>query len=252
MILRVIGTGSKGNCYLLEADKGSLMLDAGMRWSATLNGLPNGLKNVNGCLITHEHKDHCLSALELLGRGIDCYMSEGTAKAIIQGAERPFLKGLKQPTQLPACQPLSIPPFTVMPFNTEHDAVEPYGFLIRYEPTGETIVYATDTFFVRYQFPGVHYWIIECNYTNNLAETLLETGNDALYKRLMKSHMSLERLVDLFAANDLTKTRNIVLVHLSDSRSDEDLMVKTISEATRNTTHAAHNGDVIKLGETPF
>ena len=105
-----------------------------------------------------------------------------------------------------------------MAFQTEHDAAEPCGWLIRYDPTGETAVYATDTYYLRHTFPGVHYWIVECNYTESILQRQLEEGDldGKLRTRLLTSHMSLRRLCDALEANDLTELRAIVLIHLSE------------------------------------
>lgn len=141
-----------------------------------------------------------------------------------------------------------------MPFETQHDAAEPLGYLVRHEATGETAMYATDTYYLRYTFPGIHYWIIECNYCDEILEQSVQDGTiDAgLRGRLLSSHMSLRRLKDALAANDLRTTAKIVLVHLSDSRSDEQRMVREIEEQTGIDTVAASNGMSIDLSLTPF
>ena len=64
--------------------------------------------------------------------------------------------------------------------------------------------------------------------------------------------MSLRHLKEALLANDLSKTLKIVLVHLSDSRSDEQRMVKEIREATGIETIAASNGMSIPLQLCPF
>ena len=71
--------------------------------------------------------------------------------------------------------------------------------------------------------------------------------------RLKTSHMSLRRLLDTLRANDLTKTRAIVLVHLSDARSNERAMVEAIKEATLiDNVVAASDGMTIPLDLVPF
>ena len=65
--------------------------------------------------------------------------------------------------------------------------------------------------------------------------------------------MSLRRLCDALEANDLTETRAIVLVHLSDERSDEKQMVETIkATAGIEDVWAAEAGKTYKLNLTPF
>lgn len=254
MELRVIGTGSQGNAYLLQADRSSLLLDAGLPPRVILAALARP-EQVAGCLITHEHMDHIRAAPTLMARGIPCYASQGTWNAFFteHGAAVPFN----------ACHTVSakkrdhIGDFAVMAFDLRHDAAQPVGYLIRHEPTGETLLYATDTRYLPYTFPGVHHWLVECNYCDDRLNALIDPnahGQAALVfrRRLRESHLSLERLKSALAHNDLSTTRRIILCHLSDQRSDEARMVREIADLTGVETLAAHCGDVIPLSVTPF
>ena len=176
-------------------------------------------------------------------------MSRGTAEAILCGDELPRFEIAQEQ------KPREFGLFVVLPFGVQHDAREPMGFLIRHRATGETALYATDTYYLRFTFTCVHYWIVECNFTERLLQAQLERGelSARLYNRLTRSHMSLRRLVDALHANDLTDTRAIVLVHLSDERSDEREMVDTIRNETGiDSIFAANAGDVIPLELHPF
>ena len=248
MKLKVIGTGSGGNAYLLNAGRSSLLLDAGLPLRKIIRAVPDW-KSLQGCLITHEHQDHAKSAAAIAEMGTPTYMSSGTARAIqASGSLTPFN----------AVQMLSafhVGGFTALAFEAQHDASEPCGYLIRFDPTGETAIYATDTYYLRQTFPGVHYWIVECNYVDEFIDTQQEDGeiSAAMRHRLKTSHMSLRRLLDTLRANDLTKTRAIVLVHLSDARSNERAMVEAIKEATLiDNVVAASDGMTIPLDLVPF
>ena len=249
MRLQVIGTGSSGNCYALHAGGRILLLDAGLPVRQMIRAIPNWGR-VIGCLVTHEHGDHAKSAAHLTQLGIPVYMSKGTDEAI------PREDGcLTKFNRLQALSPVSVGEFTVLAFEAQHDAAEPFGFLVRYNPTGETLVYATDTYYLKHTFPGVHYWVVECNYVEELIDAQTEDGelSAALRRRLKKSHMSLRRLADALQANDLSKTRAIVLVHLSDERSDERAMVKIIREVSGiEEVTAAAAGMEIPLELNPF
>ncbi len=248
MKLHVISTGSAGNCYILEAGTSSLILDAGLPVRQIIRAIPDW-GSVVGCLITHEHGDHAVSAEAVAGMGVKTIASEGTAEALRK-------EGCL--TQLNAIQMLSavrLGDFTVMAFETQHDAAQPCGYVVRYEPTGETVLYATDTYYLSRTFPGIHYWIVECNYIDEVLDSQQSDGEltEALRNRLKKSHMSLRRLADVLKANNLEKTRAIVLVHLSDERSDERAMVKAIKEVTGiEEVVAAAAGTTIPLELNPF
>jgi phosphoribosyl 1,2-cyclic phosphodiesterase len=153
-----------------------------------------------------------------------------------------------------AAKAFTVGQFTVYPFKTEHDAADPVGFLISYKPTGERLLYATDTFYLRYAFKGVHYMLIECNYCHSIARTRFLNGEIAkpLYDRLMTSHFSLDHLKDFLEASDLTATRHIVLVHMSEGNSDERRMVREVHGLTNIPTTAAVAGLRLELELYPF
>lgn len=126
--------------------------------------------------------------------------------------------------------------------------------MIRCRFTGETLLYATDTYYLRNTFPGVHYWIVECNHCRAIMDAQYEKGlmDSAMRRRLITAHMSLERLLEALKANDLSKTRKIVLIHLSDERADEAEMVERVGAFTGIPTVAARDGMEIDLELTPF
>ncbi|MDR1692842.1 MAG: MBL fold metallo-hydrolase [Oscillospiraceae bacterium] len=246
MTLDIVATGSGGNCYLLAAGRDTLMLDCGVSYKRIQNALGYDASRVTGCLVTHEHNDHTRALGDLARAGIDCYMTRGTADA----------KGVSGHRIHPvtAGRAFTAGRFTAYPFQTEHDAAEPVGFLLSYEPTGERLLYATDTFFLRYAFKGVHYFMVECNYCKGIASTRYLNGELAkpLYDRLLASHFSLDHLKDFFRACDLTAARQIILVHLSDGNSDERRMVREIQSVTGVATAAAAAGQRHELTLTPF
>ena len=247
MKLQVIGTGSQGNCYILRSGEDAIMLDAGLPIKRIVTAA-RGLRGVCACLITHEHGDHIKAARELAWWGVDVYATPGTLEA----AE--IDPNMARIHRIEYLKPLEVKGYTVLPFQTQHDAQQPCGFLIRSCSTGETLLYATDTYYLRNTFPGVNYWLIECNYCNDTLAEMLDSGeiDTAMRNRLLVSHMSLDRLKATLQANDLSQTRTIVLCHLSDARSDEKRMIREVAQAAGCDTIAAHNGESIELELTPF
>ena len=247
MLLHVISTGSCGNAYLLKNGEASLLLDAGLpllrivRSIRTMNGL-------QGCLITHEHGDHVQAAKGLASWGIDVYATAGTLSASSIPLSTPRVNVVEY------LKPIEVGAFTVLPIPVQHDAEQPCGYLIRANTTGETLLYATDTYYLRNTYPGVNFWLVECNYCDDIAKQQLDSGEipEAMRNRLLGSHMSLRHLKETLAANDLTQTRKIILCHLSDGRSDEKRMVAEISAVAGKETIAASNGMIVDLSLTPF
>ena len=245
MELLVIGTGSRGNMYVLMEKEQRLILDAGMPVRLMIRAM-NGIHGIEGCLVTHEHQDHVCGAPDLMGYGIDVYATPGTIEKAGLNGER--CRTVRMGTMF------SLPHFLVLPFPTRHDAQEPCGFLIRHIDTGITILYATDTYYLPNKFPLVNFWLVECNYSDEIVREQEQTGmiEKALLNRLRRSHMSLARLKETLSANDLSVTRKIVLLHLSDGRSNEKQMVSEITELTGIETVAADAGLIIPLDMEPF
>lgn len=82
MKLKVLASGSSGNCYLLQLKNETLILECGIRYKQILEGLNFDLEKVVGCLVTHEHKDHSKAITDLNKSGIDVYASKGTFESL--------------------------------------------------------------------------------------------------------------------------------------------------------------------------
>lgn len=245
MKLQILGSSSKGNCYLLHGSKSILMLECGVHIKEIKKALNFNLTNVCGCLCTHEHKDHSKSARDMLSNGIDFYASKGTIDGIkVQGHRVNIVKAEKQ---------FKIDEFLILPFETKHDAIEPSGFLIQDTNTKEKLLFATDTFYIKYKFKGLNYIMVECNYIKEILDENIELGliPQSLQIRLLKSHFSLDNVKEFLKANDLSKARKIILLHLSDGNSDAERMKSEVEELTGIETVIAEKGTV-ELELFPF
>src|SRR5690554_6764762 len=79
--IQVLASSSRGNCYRITDGKTSLLLECGIKFKQIQVGLQFRLSEIVGCLVSHEHKDHCVAVQDVMRAGIDCYMSAGTAAA---------------------------------------------------------------------------------------------------------------------------------------------------------------------------
>ena len=82
MILKVIGSGSKGNCYILENKTEVLILECGVHFDEVKEAMNYDLQKVCGILITHEHKDHCKGVPDALTNGMNVYATKGTIEGM--------------------------------------------------------------------------------------------------------------------------------------------------------------------------
>lgn len=247
MKLKVLGSSSAGNCYLIEASsEDKLILDAGINFKNIQKEINFDFKGIHGVLVTHEHMDHLKYAPNFALNGMNIYASKGTfAKLKLEGHRFKVIKALQQ---------FSIGNFIILPFDTQHDAAEPLGFLIQYKPTGEKLLYATDTYYIKYKFSKLNYLLIECNYIKEIAKKNTNNGliNKTRYSRLLESHFSLENVLEFLKSNDLSCVKNIILCHLSDTNSNQDMMQNKVYDATKIKTTIAKPGLNLELKLYPF
>ena len=198
MKMKILASGSKGNSYILESPTGSLLIEAGIPWKNILQGLEYDIRQVVGCLCTHEHKDHSKAILDVAKAGIDVYTSQCTIDALCLKHYR--LNAITNKEQF------QVGDFTIVSFDTEHDAEDPRGFLVQYIPTGERLLFITDTYYSKYRFPGLNYICIECNYIKDTLDANIANGyvDEAMKPRLLQSHFSLEHVKNFLRANDFT------------------------------------------------
>lgn len=247
MNLKVIGTGSTGNAYILSNGDEALLIECGVNINDIKKALDFDYSKVVGCIVTHEHGDHYQSIQKVLNLGINVYASEGTFKCTkfpSSGHRRKIIKSKQQ---------FTIGNFTILPFDIKHDVNEPLGFLINHPDCGRTL-FMTDTVYSKYVFPPLNNIIVEVNYESDIINTKFgsNSNKEFLRNRILRSHFSLANCKDMLSANDLTQVNNIVLIHLSDSNSNEKQFQKEVADLTGKNVTVASNGMTINFGKTPF
>lgn len=226
MNITVIASGSSGNAYRIDDGETSLLLDAGIPLKLIKQALNFRVRDLGGCLITHAHGDHAKAAGDLAKAGVDIYTSRGTLDACrLTGHRMKAVEALKE---------INIGTFAVLPFDVQHDAPEPLGFLMTSRSTGEKLLYFTDTYYLKYRFTGLTHIMGECNYSMDIIEQSVRNGYipPELVPRLIKSHMSLDHFLDLLRANDLRKVKQIYLLHLSNNNSDAGRFKEAVQRLT--------------------
>ena len=212
-------SSSSGNLYELVSGESALMLECGLPIKDIKKYFNFDFSRVDGCLLSHEHGDHAKAAKDIMAAGVDLYCSQGTTEALsLSGHRLHTVQGQKA---------FKIGSWQILPFDTQHDCASPLGYLI--SDGNEKILFATDTYFIKWRFQGLNIIAIECNYAIELIPPDL---NFTRKKRLMESHMGLHTCLDFFRANDLSAVREIHLLHLSDEHSSEELFTNEIQKLT--------------------
>lgn len=239
MILKVLGSSSQGNCYILENEKEALIIEAGVRFVELKKALGFDIRKVSGCLITHQHNDHAKYIKAMVESGFPTLAPEEVWRAKGVTGSRAYCiergKGYR------------FGRFKVLPFDACHD-VPCVGYLIDHPETGR-IMFLTDSCMCEYVFPGLNQVMIECNYSDAKLVEAINAGRTlpSQRERLMTSHMELNTCKGFLCANDLTNVANIILLHLSDNNSDEKHFVSEIERQTGKVVYAAHTGLEIEL-----
>lgn len=210
-----------------------LGIEAGLPFREYRRLLGFGVTSLAGVLCSHSHGDHARAVKQLLKAAVDVYASAGTFNALgVEGSHRAHIIASRRPAQIGA--------WKVLPFDIPHDAPEPLGFLIE-GPSGDRLLFATDASYLPYRFERLNMIALEVNFSlEELSRRVLAGAVDPLVAgRTIRNHASLERALETLKANDLSKVREIHLLHLSSGNASEVEFKRAVQEATGIPTYVA-------------
>lgn len=236
MKLRVVGSGSSGNGYLLTDGAGrSLLLEAGVHPDDVCRAMGFDTVGLVGVLASHAHKDHAAYVGHYAARG----------RKVLAPQDVFVSAGLPVGGNCVAVEPMhgyALDAFRVFPFDVTHD-VPCVGFVIEHSEMGK-LLFATDTMMVKYRFKGLNHVMLEANYSDALLDGNVDGGfvHGAMRSRLMTTHMSLENAVDMLTSNDLSGVNEVVMIHLSDSNADAAKFSGRVAAATGKPVYVARKG----------
>lgn len=231
-ILKVLGSSSDGNSYILECNEEALVIELGVKWSEILKALNYDLNKIVGCLSSHRHQDHSLSIPNAIKYAVDVYSCADVQT--IHSNVKVLSKGVK--TQIGG--------FKVQPIDMFH-SVECYGFLIEHKDCGR-IVFCTDTNNIPYRFKNIQHFIVEANYD---ADIVLSAALSAKCNSSQsENHMEIDDTIDFLKNSVDVNTNSITLVHLSNGNSDEKKFRERVrAELGFNNVYIADKGMQIEL-----
>lgn len=211
----VLGSGSSGNCLVIEAEGERLLVDAGMgpnRAAKRMRGLGADLVTSRpplGIVVTHEHGDHAAQALPLaraLRAPIVAHGGIALERARPPVVVRPYAPG----------RPLPLGPFVVEAFVVPHDAPQ---VALRISAGGCRFAIATD---LGDAPRGLGAFLRCCDLVfleSNYCPSLLESGPypPRLKRRVggPLGHLANEQTAQLAASLEDSRVSRLVLVHLS-------------------------------------
>jgi len=234
ILIDVLASGSSGNCYRIDNGKTVLLLECGTSVKKIRQGLKFKLQDVAACLVTHCHLDHALAAKDMLKAGITVMTSDGTANAL--GIAEEFNCTILEPMKQK-----QVGTWLVLPFPVQHDAAEPFGFLLKNLEDGDKLLFITDAAQIPGTFQGISHMMIEANYCPQILADNSASGrvNKTMADRVRFSHLSIDDVLEFVKAMDKSSLKEIHLLHGSDANSDSADFRRRVAAATGVPTFVA-------------
>lgn len=227
MRVSVLSSGSKGNVTYLETKNKKFLLDAGRNYKYIDEALKNinvDIKTIDYVIISHDHSDH-ISALKTL-------IAKTKATIILSQKQFYQITDLHEYSHILVCEDeLLIDDVLITSFKSSHDAVDSRNFVIAED--GVKVGYITDTGYINTK---------NFKYLKNLDLYLFESNHDIellqhgpypawLKKRVLSDDGHLSNKAAAFYLTKLIgdKTKEIVLIHLSETNNLEDIALETVN-----------------------
>jgi phosphoribosyl 1,2-cyclic phosphodiesterase len=213
-----IYSGSSGNLFTVTAANGKrILIECGVTWSKLQKALDFNLKGIEGCLVSHQHKDHSKAIKNVMTAGINVYALE----CVFQSQE---LAGHHRAIHIRNKDLIKLDSFQVFAFSLNHD-VPIVGFIVHEKATGEKLLFATDTSHIiqKFNYP-FDIIAIECSFDEAVLQKRVddEDIHISLAKRLWGSHLEKDNCLSYIRDKcNLDKCREIYLLHLSGDNIDK-------------------------------
>ncbi|MEF3273766.1 MAG: MBL fold metallo-hydrolase [Chloroflexus sp.] len=140
MFVASLASGSDGNALLVQAGDEALLIDAGIALRSIEHLLScHGVAptQIRAVLLTHEHRDHVLSATSFARRYQTPIIANAATLAVLGEMTANVPTAI-----LPVGERGAVGAFTVESFRVAHDAVDPVGY--RVQAAGVTVAIAVD------------------------------------------------------------------------------------------------------------
>lgn len=229
-----LGSGSKGNCLVVEAGRSRVLLDCGFTARETARRLGRlGLApaDVSAIVVTHEHDDHVGHAYAFSAQhGMPVWLTRGTARAVEEGGRATPGANLRFIEDRSA---FAIGELSVLPYTVPHDAREPVQFV--FGDGASRLGVLTDigapTRHVEETLSGCDALVLEANHDLDL----LWGG---AYPKWLKErisgpwgHLDNGQSRRLLEALDRSRLKHVVAAHLSQQNNRADLAREALAAA---------------------
>jgi len=227
-----LGSGSKGNAWLVHAGRTRVLVDCGFGVRETARRLVRlgiALDAVDAILVTHEHSDHGRGAARVAGQaGCPVWMSHGSQAMLAAMGEGP-----EDVRLIPDHAPFALGDLEVRPYPVPHDAREPLQFV--FSDGALKFGLLTDAGHVT---PHMRAILVDCDALAlecNHDVAMLRAGSypKALKRRILGQygHLDNQAAADLLHAVHGPRLRHVVAAHLSQENNHPDLARAALAKA---------------------
>lgn len=229
-----IGSGSKGNCLVVEAGNTRLLLDCGLSPRETERRLAKiGLapRDLAGILVTHEHDDHAGQAYPFAAQHrLPVWLTYGTQAALSGSGKVP---GEVETRTIEGRDAFAVGDIEVRPYTVPHDAREPVQFVLSDGAfrLGVLTDIGASTAHVEATLSGCDALVLECNHDVDMI-----WGGD--YPKWLKEritgpfgHLSNRQAEQLLAAVDRSRLKHVLAAHLSQQNNRPELAREALARA---------------------
>lgn len=235
-----LGSGSSGNCYLLQSGEMSILLDAGISIRSLRKHLKDiGLsleEDVAAVFVTHDHADHIKAVGSV---ATDCGKTIYATRLVHDGiaCNRCLKVGVPPGRQafVEKGTTVEMGNFRITPFDVPHDSRDCVGYVV--EADGVRFCLATDvghvTDTIREQVGLANYLVLEANHDINML--MMGKYSPFLKERISsdRGHLNNEQAANLLAEYATPQLRHVWLCHLSEENNHPVLARKTAEAVLR-------------------
>lgn len=227
MKVKVIASGSKGNCTLIQTDKIKILIDMGIGYqqlASELEKINLEPQSIGAILITHTHSDHI--------KGLPSLVKKTNLKVyMLEEMEPELVKKIPENNLHLYTNPLILEDLTINLIRISHD-VEGVGFVI--EHNNHSLVYLTDTGYINRKYIPLmknrDLYIIESNHDE---EMVMEGPYPYILKQRVisdKGHLSNHATAEYLLETVGNNTKQIILAHISENNNTEELALNTTKD----------------------
>lgn len=248
MKVSVLASGSKGNCTYIETEQSKVLVDIGtscLYVERNLREIGINPNMIDGIVLTHTHIDHI--------QGLRVFLKKYHTKVYLS---RIMYEELKKELYLENYEYIednfTINDLTIEVLKTSHDTEDSNGYI--FTKGSSNLAYITDTGYIHKKYheklKNMNLYIMESNHDIEM----LMNGKYPyhLKQRILGSrgHLSNEDASQYLTSFIGSKTKDIILIHLSEENNKETIALETLEHNLSNSDKEYSNINIIISKQT--